>query len=219
MEKRINMHARFLALLVAVAMAAPGLATTIELNGSGLAAGSYIFDFQFINGDHTNGNNTATVGGFTTTGVTLDSLDTFGSVTGSNLASSLTLKDGPITEVQEAFTATANPFSATFNIAYTDNYAGPGPGDAFTFTITDASLNPIRSGGDGALLEVDITGPGARLQTFVSDPRFGGFTPEVVTSVPEGGTLGLVFLGSFFTVLLACSSAAFWAVPRRGKSL
>jgi hypothetical protein len=183
------------------------VATTIELNGSGLPAGNYIFDFQFINGDKTSGNNTATVGGFATTGVTLDSLKTFGSVTGSSLSSGLTFEDGPITEVQEAFTATANLFSATFNLAYTDNYAGPGPGDAFTFTITDASLNPIRSGGDGALLEVDFTGPGARLQTFASDPQFGDFTPEVVTSVPEGGTFALAFLGFFFTVFLACASS------------
>jgi len=192
MEKRINMQTRLLLLLAALLLAAPASPATIELNGATLPAGNYIFDFQFINGDQSNGNNTAKVSGFAATGVTLDSLETFGTVAGTNLSAGLNLEDGPITEVQESFTVTTSPFSLSFSLSYGSSYSGPGPGDALTFTITDTSLNPIRSAGDGALAEVDITGPGSPVQTFASDPQFGDFAPEVVSSVPEPGTFALV---------------------------
>lgn len=171
--------------------AAPSLAATIAVNLNGLGAGNFIFDFQFINGDATSGNNAVTIGGFTASSLTLGSLTKFGPVAGTNLVSGLTLTDGPMTEVQQAFTATAAPASIVFQINYTGNYAPPGIGDAFTFAVTDTSLNSTRSVGNGALLEVDITGPNSAIQTFPADRPFGGFGPQVI---PEPATFGLALL-------------------------
>jgi hypothetical protein len=176
----------------------PAMAEPITLSASSFPSGSYIFDWQFINGDQVVGNNTATISGFTASGVSLTSLQTFGTVTGAGLTGGLTLVDGPITEVQEAFTSSGAPWNIGFDVSYTGNYSGPGPGDALTFTITDTSLNPINSSGDGSLLEADITGPDSPLSTFAADPAFGSIQPEQgSTTVPEPSfiaVVGLAFL-------------------------
>ncbi|HME09089.1 MAG TPA: hypothetical protein VKG25_18670, partial [Bryobacteraceae bacterium] len=148
----------FLVTLVfaATAAAAP---LTVTLNTAGLPAGDYLFDFQFINGDNATGNNIATVSGFASTNLTLGALSLFGTASGASLVSGVTLTDGPITEVDQAFTDTGAAASVSFTVNYSTNYASPGPGDAFTFAITDTSLNSTRSAGDGAELEIDLTRP------------------------------------------------------------
>jgi hypothetical protein len=188
--------------LAATVAAAP---VTVTLNTAGLPAGDYLFDFQFINGDSSIGNNTATLSGFSSTNLTLGSLSLFGTATGASLASGVTLTDGPVTEVDQAFTATATAASVSFTLNYSTNYAPPGPGDAFTFAITDTSLNSTRSAGDGAELEIDLTGPNAPVSMFAADAGFGGFEPTVSGTVviPEMATLGLSGPGIFILILFA----------------
>jgi hypothetical protein len=182
-------------LIFFMAAGLPAMAEPITLSASSFPAGSYIFDFQFINGDQVVGNNTATISGFTASGVSLTSLQTFGPVTGTGLASGLTLVDGPITEVQEAFTSSGAPWNIAFDVSSTGNYSGPGPDDALTFTITDTSLNPINSSGDGSLLEADITGQNSPLNTFAADPAFGSIQPELGSAtVPEPSSVAVVSL-------------------------
>jgi PEP-CTERM motif len=182
-------------LIFLMAAGFPAMAEPITLSASSFPSGSYIFDWQFINGDQVVGNNTATISGFTASGVSLTSLQTFGTVTGAGLTGGLTLVDGPITEVQEAFTSSGAPWNIGFDVSYTGNYSEPGPGDALTFTITDTSLNPINSSGDGSLLEADITGPDSPLSTFAADPAFGSIQPEQgSTTVPEPSSIAVVGL-------------------------
>ena len=194
-----------IAIWLLAAAAANAATISIALDTSGLPAGDYLFDFQFINGDNVTGNNAATISDFTATNVTLGALSTFGTVSGSDLTSGLTLTDGPITEVDQAFTATSTPADVSFTVNYTANYAPPGPGDAFTFAITDTSLNSTRSGGDGAELEIDVNGPDPTVSFYPDDGGFGGFepapgtaggvvTPEVSTAPLAGGGLLLFCL-------------------------
>jgi hypothetical protein len=197
----------FNSFLVTLALAATVAAApvTVTLNTAGLPAGDYLFDFQFINGDSSIGNNTATLSGFSSTNLTLGSLSLFGTATGASLASGVTLTDGPVTEVDQAFTATATAASVSFTLNYSTNYAPTGPGDAFTFAITDTSLNSTRSAGDGAELEIDLTGPNAPVSMFAADAGFGGFEPTVSGTVviPEMATLGLSGPGIFILILFA----------------
>jgi hypothetical protein len=194
----------FMAAVVFAATAAAST-VTVTLNTSGLVAGDYLFDFQFINGDSATGNNTATVSGFSSTKLTLGALSLFGTATGANLVSGVTLTDGPVTEVDQAFTATATAASVSFTVNYSTNYAPPGPGDAFTFAITDTSLNSTRSAGDGAELEIDLTGPNPPVGVFAADAGFGAFTPAVAGSaaIPEMATTALSGSGLFLFGLLA----------------
>ncbi len=175
--------------LFVIASCGAGTASTVDvtLNTSGLPAGNYLFDFQFINGDNVNGNNTAVISDFSATNVTLGALSTFGSVSGTNLVSGLTLTDGPITEVDRAFTASSTAGNVSFMVTYSDNYSSPGPGDAFTFAVTDTSLNSTRSAGDGAELEIDLNGPNPSVTVFPSDEAFGSFEPAAhgTAAVPE----------------------------------
>jgi hypothetical protein len=188
-------------LIFFMAAGLPAMAEPITLSASSFPAGSYIFDWQFINGDQVVGNNAATISGFTAAGVSLTSLQTFGTVTGTDLVSGLTLVDGPITEVQEAFTSSGAPWTIGFDVSYTGNYSGPGPGDALTFTITDTSLNPINSSGDGSLLEADISGPSSPLNTSAADPGFGSIQPELGSAaVPEPSSVAVV--GLIFVVVV-----------------
>ena len=194
----------FLVTLVfaATAAAAP---LTVTLNTAGLPAGDYLFDFQFINGDNATGNNTATVSGFASTNLTLGALSLFGTASGASLVSGVTLTDGPVTEVDQAFTATSTPADVSFTVNYSTNYASPGPGDAFTFAITDTSLNSTRSAGDGAELEIDLTRPNPPVGVFAADAGFGAFTPGISssTAIPEMATTALSGSGLFLFVLLA----------------
>jgi hypothetical protein len=192
-----------IAIWLLAAAAANATTITIALDTSGLPAGDYLFDFEFIDGDNVTGNNTATISDFTTTNLTLGALSTFGTVTGSNLTAGLTLTDGPITEVDQAFTATSAAANVSFTVNYSANYAPPGPGDAFTFAITDTSLNSTRSEGDGAEIEIDISGASPTVSLYPADPGFGGFeagteggvaTPEVPTAPLVGGGLFLFCL-------------------------
>jgi hypothetical protein len=178
---------------------------TITLETASLPAGDYLFDFQFINGDSVNGNNTATVSGFSSTNLTLGALSLFGTSTGANLQSGVTLIDGPVTEVDQAFTAMVTPAVVFFTVNYTANYAPPGPGDAFTFAITDTSLNSTRSAGDGAELEIDLTGPNPPVSVFAADVGFGGIEPEVSGAVatPEMTTATISGCGLLLIVMLA----------------
>ena len=195
--------------ILTLATTAPASAASVlvTLNTSGLPAGNYLFDFQFINGDATTGNNTATVSGFTSTNLTLGALSLFGTASGTSLVSGVTLIDGPMTEVDQAFTATAAAANVSFTLNYSENYLAPGPGDALTFAITDTSLNSTRSSGNGAELEVDITGPNSPVSVFPADAAFGGFEPgtaAVTSSVPEPATAALLggslfFIGILFT--------------------
>jgi hypothetical protein len=208
-------------LILLGASALTSMAASITLDASSFPAGNYIFDLQFINGDQVNGNNTAVVSGFLTSGLTLTSLQTFGTVTGTNLATGLTLTDGPITEVQEAFTASGAPWTVGFNVAYSGNYLGPGPGDAFTFTVTDTSLNPINSSGDGSLLEVDITGANSPLMTFAADPAFGSIQPQVVSSpVPEPPAFALILIALILAAVPSriCDRCEVFSVARSERS-
>ena len=189
--------------LLALVTAASASAATISvmLNTTGLPAGNYLFDFQFINGDAATGNNTATISGFVSTNLTLGALSLFGTASGSNLVSGVTLIDGPMTEVDQAFTATSAAANVSFTLNYSQNYLAPGPGDALTFAITDTSLNSTRSAGNGAELEVDITGPNSTVSVFPADAEFGGFQPgatTVTSSVPETATAALSGGGLFF---------------------
>ncbi len=190
-----------LAMVPASVLAGP---ITVTLDTDGLPAGDYLFDFQFINGDAVTGNNTATISGFSATDVTLGALSTFGTVTGVDLMSGLTLTDGPVTEVDQAFTATASAADISFLVSYSGNYTAPGPGDAFTFAITDISLNSTRSAGDGAELEIDITGANSLVNLFPADPAFGGFEPDVAAGVatPEPATSILSASGLFLLGLI-----------------
>jgi len=157
----------------------------VTLNTSGLPAGDYLFDLQFINGDAVTGNNTATISGFSSTNLTLGALSLFGTASGSDLMSGVTLIDGSLTEVDQAFTAMAAAANISFMVIYTGNYTGPGPGDAFTFAITDNSLNSTRSAGNGAELEIDITSANPPVNVFPADAGSGGFAP---TATPEPST-------------------------------
>jgi hypothetical protein len=193
--------------LLTLVFAATAAATplNVTLNTAGLPAGDYLFDFQFINGDSVIGNNTATVSGLASVNLTSGALSLFGTATGASLVSGVTLTDGPITEVDQAFTVTATAASVSFTVDYTTNYAPPGPGDAFTFAITDTSLNSTRSAGDGAELEIDMTGPDPSVGAFAADADFGGFTPGVSssTATPEMETAALSGSGIFILGLLA----------------
>ena len=188
--------------LAATAAAAP---LTVTLNTAGLPAGDYLLDFQFINGDSVTGNNTANVSGLASTNLTSGALSLFGTATGTSLVSGVTLTDGPITEVDQAFTVTATPASVSFIVDYSTNYAPPGPGDAFTFAITDTSLNSTRSAGDGAELEIDLTGPNPSVSVFAADAGFGAFTPGIPssTAIPEMATAALSGSGLFLFGLVA----------------
>ena len=175
---------------------------TFDLSTAGLPAGNYLFDFQFINGDTATGNNTATISDFMSTNLTLGALSSFGTVTGANLMSGVTMTDGPVTEVDQAFTALMAAANISFEVNYSQNYVPPGPGDAFTFAITDTSLNSTRSAGDGAEIEIDITGANSPVSVFSADAAFGGFEPEIQNSVatPEISTVapsagGLLLMG------------------------
>jgi len=139
-------------LLAGILLAAPLSAASVNVSfmTSGLPAGNYLFDFQFIDGDNATGNNTATISGFAVSNLTLGSLSTFGTVTGTDLVSGLTLTDGAMTEVDQAFTASSTAGNVSFTVNYTNNDTAPGPGDAFTFAITDTMLNSTRSAGNGA---------------------------------------------------------------------
>ncbi|MGA2601304.1 MAG: hypothetical protein ABSH09_30435, partial [Bryobacteraceae bacterium] len=196
-----------IAIWLLAAAAANAAAITIDLDTSGLPAGDYLFDFQFINGDNVTGNNTATVSDFMSTNLTLGALLTFGTVTGTDLTSGLTLTDGPITEVDQAFTATSAAASVSFTVNYSANYAPPGPGDAFTFAITDTSLNSTRSAGNGAEFEIDITGANPTVSFYPADSAFGGFEPAPGTAggvaTPEVSTASLSGAGLFLLALLA----------------
>jgi hypothetical protein len=196
-----------IAIWLLAAAAANAATITIALDTSGLPAGDYLFDFQFINGDNVTGNNTATIGDFTTTNLTLGALSTFGTVTGSDLTSGLTLTDGPITEVDQAFTATSAAANVSFTVNYSANYAPPGPGDAFTFAITDSSLNSTRSAGNGAELEIDFTSANPTVSFYPSDAAFGGFEPAPGTSggvaTPEVSTAPLSGTGLLLLALIA----------------
>jgi len=193
--------------LVTVVFAAIAAATplTVTLDTTGLPAGDYLFDFQFINGDSVIGNNTATVSGLASINLTSGALSLFGTATGSSLVSGVTLTDGPITEVEQAFTVTATAAMVSFTVDYSTNYAPPGPGDAFTFAITDTSLNSTRSAGDGAELEIDMTGPNPSVDVFAADAGFGGFTPGISssTAIPEGATAELCGGAIFILGLLS----------------
>jgi hypothetical protein len=192
-------------LTMAVASMAAASTVTVSLNTAGLPAGDYLLDFQFINGDNATGNNSTTVSGFSSTNLTLGALSLFGSATGASLVTGVTLTDGPITEVDQAFTATATAASVSFTVNYSTNYAPPGPGDAFTFAITDTSLNSTRSAGDGAELEIDLTGPNAPVSMFAADAGFGGFEPTVSGTVvtPEVATIRLSAIGILILGLVA----------------
>ena len=127
-------------------------------------------------------------------------------MTGSDLTSGLTLTDGPITEVDQAFTATSAAANVSFTVNYSANYAPPGPGDAFTFAITDTSLNSTRSEGNGAEVEIDFTGPNPTVSFYPADPAFGGFEPAPGTSggvaTPEVSTAPLSGAGLLLLALL-----------------
>jgi len=177
-----------------------GSTITVNLTTAGLPAGNYLLDFQFINGDHAAGNNTATVLDFSSANLTLGALSTFGAVTGSSLMSGVTLTDGATTEVDQAFTAGATAGAFSFMVNYSSIYAAPGPGDAFTFAITDMSLNSTRSAGNGAELEIDISGGSPAVSEFPADAGFGGFQPAVQGNAPEpataiGAALGALLIG------------------------
>jgi len=191
-----------LAMVQASVLAGP---VTVTLDTAGLSAGDYLFDFQFINGDGVTGNNTATISGFSATNLTLGALSTFGAVTGVNLTSGLTLTDGPVTEVDQAFTATASAADISFLLSYSGNYVAPGPGDALTFAITDTSLNSTRSTGDGAELEIDITGANSPVNVFPADTAFGSFQPGISGGVviPEMSTAALSAAGLLLFGLFA----------------
>jgi hypothetical protein len=178
---------------------------TVTLNTAGLPAGNYLLDFQFINGDNATGNNTATVSGFASTNLTLGVLSSFGTVTGANLTSGVTLTDGPTTEVDQAITATAIAANISFTVNYSANYAPPGPGDAFTFAITDTSLNSTRTAGDGAEIEIDLTGANPLVSAFPADAQFGGFESVIQggAATPEVTTAALSGSGFLFFLLLA----------------
>ena len=197
--------------VVTMVFAATAAATplTVTLNTAGLPLGDYLLDFQFINGDSLTGNNTATVSGLASINLTSGALSLFGTATGTSLVSGVALTDGPITEVDQAFTVTATPASVSFTVDYTTNYAPPGPGDAFTFAITDTSLNSTRSAGDGAELEIDLTGPNPSVNVFAADAGFGGFTPGIPssTAIPEMPTTALSGSGLFLLALLATRRA------------
>src|SRR5271168_1304047 len=181
--------------LLTMVLAATAAATPlrITLNTTGLPAGDYLLDFQFINGDSATGNNTANVSGLASIDLMSGALSLFGTATGTSLVSGVTLTDGPITEVDQAFTDTGAAASVSFTVNYSTNYAPPGPGDAFTFAITDTGLNSTRSAGDGAELEIDLTGPNPSVDVFAADAGFGGFTPGISssTAIPEGATAEL----------------------------
>ena len=195
-----------IAIWLLTAAAANAATINVTLDTSGLPAGDYLFDFQFIDGDNVTGNNTATISDFTTTNLTLGALSTFGTVSGTDLTSGLTLTDGPITEVDQAFTATSAAAEVSFTVNYSANYAPPGPGDALTFAITDTSLNSTRSGGNGAEIEFDITGPNPTVSFFPADSAFGGFEPAPGTAggvaTPEVSTAPLSGAGLLLLALL-----------------
>jgi hypothetical protein len=205
-----------LAMVPASVFAAP---ITVTLETAGLPAGNYLFDFQFINGDGSTGNNTATISEFSSTNLTLGALSTFGTVTGVNLTSGLTLTDGPVTEVDQAFTASASAASVSFLVDYSVNYVAPGPGDTFSFAITDTSLNSTRSTGDGAELEIDITGPNSPVDLFPADSAFGGFQPGIAGGVttPEPATLALSAGGLFLLGLFVLRRATARFPARSGN--
>jgi len=196
-------------LLAGILLAAPLSAASVNVSfmTSGLPAGNYLFDFQFIDGDNATGNNTATISGFAVSNLTLGSLSTFGTVTGTDLVSGLTLTDGAMTEVDQAFTASSTAGNVSFTVNYTNNDTAPGPGDAFTFAITDTMLNSTRSAGNGAELEIDLTGgANATVNEFPADDAFGGFEPSVESgsvATPEDGTAALSGLGIFLLGVFA----------------
>lgn len=193
-------------------LSASPLAFTI--NAAGLPAGNYLLDFQFINGDAAAGNNQAAVTAFSAANTTLGALSTFGTVSGTDLMSGITLIDGAITEVDLAFTSMAVGPTFSFMVNTSANYAAPGPGDAFTFAITDTSLNSTRSSGNGAEGEIDLTGGGAIANVFAADPAFGGFQPDASsTATPEIPTSGLYLFG----LILMRNMCAEGLIRRRRK--
>ena len=184
--------------IIAMSLAASANAATVmvSLNLTGLPSGSYFADYQFINGDNVAGNNLATISGFSSSGLGLGGLSTFGTVSGSSLVTGVTLADGPVTEVDQAFTASGVSAMLSFTLVFSTNYAAPGPGDAFTFAITDTSLNSTRSAGNGAEIEIDFVGSNPTISVFSSDPGFGGFQAAVQSpAVPESPAALFVAFG------------------------
>jgi hypothetical protein len=125
----------------------------------GNAAGPFALDFQLNDGSGlSDGNNTATISGFSFTGAGAGPTglpSSVGGATGS-LSSTVSLTDsGFLNEFFQGFTA-GN--SLRFLVTWTSNVdAGPAP-DAFSFAILDRNLLNIATTGLGdSLLLVEIT--------------------------------------------------------------
>lgn len=175
----------------------------INVNTSALIghpAGPFYLDFQLNDGAGVgNGNNTATLSGFSFGGgAPLGAATVFGNVTG-NLASTITLRDTtPFNEFFQAFTAGS---ALRFTLTLSNQVSVPVP-DLFSFAILDNDLFnlPTLAPGSDALFTVDIAGGTPIVNTYAGSSVFapvaGGLpialpAPAVVP-VPEPSTYGLV---------------------------
>lgn len=183
-----------LSLLVASGFATAARAASVTVDTSTLSGGLYYIDFQLNDGNGVgDGNNTATISGFSFGGGTVTGAATsFGGVSG-NLSSAITLIDtDPFNEFFQAFIPGSY---LSFMVQLSNNPNGAIP-DTFGFALLDENLMNLAtySLGSDQLLTVAINGGALTYDTYAS---VGGIAaPTVGESVPERGNTFVLILAT-----------------------
>lgn len=185
-------------LTVLAGLAGPASASllVVAIDTAALSGAHSQLAFDFTDGDGQAGNNTATIGGFSTDGVYTGSPPPPG-VAGL-LPGAVTLADSPLTELLQPIVLGA---TLSFALSLTENFPGGFPDQFALFLLDGAGASPLvqtdQPGGAGALFIFDVTGtPRGGPGVFAPAARGGAaWSVSAAGSAPEPPTAWLAAPG------------------------
>jgi hypothetical protein len=209
-------------LAIVAGTARAGVTYSVTIDTSSLAPGTQGYlDFQFNAGGSDAQSASAIAGNFQATGMSFGAATTYGAASGP-----AAFPNGPITFANtfadnEAIQSVS--FATGSNISFDVTLEGPAvdapdglstAGTSFTFGILDLSFNPLlpASGPVDPLFEVDITPLTGAVVALNDAPT----VVNLVASVPEPSSIGLIGIGLALTTLVFNGLAMRSARTRRG---
>lgn len=185
----------------------------ISLDLSSLASGTnapYYLDFQFASGTvSSDGNNTATLGGFSFSGISAGvngSITSTGAASGDSLSAISLVNSSTPSEWFQAINAGTTNISFNLDLTTLVNFTTP---DRFSIAILDSSTGQIATTSPDALSLATIDISSATSNTVAT---YTGVAPTTVSAtvstVPEPSTYALFGLGALVLIVVARRRAA-----------